>query len=274
LWSGLGVYPHGMNTATEVRDNKAVQILGRLGMVCYGVVHVLVAWLAVQVVFGDAEQADQKGAIGTLAESSVGPVLLWALGIGLLAYALWQLVLITTGYGWIPKKRKRIFRKIGAGARGAIGATLGIYAIGLANGGGSKSGTTQSQEWTARVMSLPAGQVLVGIAALVIIGIGVASIRKGIKHKFMEDLNRPQLPRVAEPLGVAGYCAKGVAYGVIGILVGIAAINHNPGDAGGLDVALKTLQQQTFGSILLFAVAIGLAAFGVYCFTAARAHKG
>ncbi|MET0136549.1 MAG: DUF1206 domain-containing protein, partial [Kibdelosporangium sp.] len=171
------------------------------------------------------------------------------------------------------EKRKQVTHKIGAAARGVIGATLGVYAISLANGGASKSGTEQSQETTARVMALPAGQVLVGIGALVIIGIGVVSIRKGIKHKFLEDLNQSQLPRAAEPLGVVGYIAKGVAYGVIGILVGIAAINHNPGAAGGLDVALKTLQQQTFGSFLLFAVAIGLAAFGVYCFAAARAHK-
>lgn len=262
-----------MNKATQVKDHQAVQILGRLGMICYGVVHVLLAWLAVQVVFGEAEQADQKGAIGTVAETPVGPVLLWALAIGLLAYALWQLILIMTGYGWIPERRKRTFRKVGAGARGLVGALLGIYAIGLANGAGSTSSNQQSQEWTAQVMAWPAGPVLVGIAGLVGIGVGIASAHKGIKRKFLEDMHRDRLPKLAEPLGVFGYCAKGVVYGMIGILIGVAAINHNPGEAGGLDAALKTLQQQTFGSVLLFAVAIGLAAFGVYCFAAARAHK-
>jgi hypothetical protein len=262
-----------MNRATQVKNNQAVQILGRLGMICYGVVHVLVAWLAVQVVFGDSEQADQKGAVGSLAETPVGPVLLWAVAIGLLAYAMWQLILIITGYGWIPEKRKRVFRKVGAGARGLVGALLGIYSIELANGASSTSSNEQSQEWTAQVMALPAGPVLVGIAGLVGIGIGIVSVHKGIKRKFLEDMYRDRLPKIAEPLGVFGYCAKGVVYGMIGILIGIAAINHNPGEAGGLDAALKTLQQQDFGPILLFAVAIGLAAFGVYCFAAARAHK-
>ncbi|HEY0447759.1 DUF1206 domain-containing protein, partial [Actinophytocola sp.] len=41
----------------------------------------------------------------------------------------------------------------------------------------------------------------------------------------------------------------------------------------GLDAALRTLAAQPFGTIALVVVALGLAAFGVYCFAAARAHK-
>jgi hypothetical protein len=240
------------------------------------VVHVLVAWLAVQVVFGDSEQTDQKGAVGSLTETPVGPVLLWALGIGLLAYAVWQLLLAATGYGWVIKKPKRIGRKIGSVARGVVAIGLGIYSIQLATGSGSNSGSSndKSREWTAVLMSAPAGVVLVGIVALVIIGVGVAAVMKGIKQTFMEDLNPARLPKIAKPMGTVGYCAKGISYGIIGVLVGIAAIDANPNEAGGLDAALKTLQAQTFGDILLFIVALGFAAFGVYCFTAARAHKG
>jgi hypothetical protein len=264
------------NRVTEVRDSKPVEILGRFGMGCYGLVHVLVAWLAIQVVFGDSEQTDQKGAIGSLSESPIGPVLLWALAIGLLAYALWQFLLAATGYGWITKKRKRITRKAGSVARGVVTVGLGVYSIQLATGSGSSSGSSneKSQEWTGKLMSLPAGKVLVGIAALVIIGVGVAAVRKGVKQSFLDDLHEARLPKIAKPMGTVGYCAKGVSYGIIGVLVGIAAIDANPQEAGGLDAALKTLQQQTFGDILLFVVALGFAAFGVYCFTAARAHKG
>jgi hypothetical protein len=245
-------------------------------MACYGVVHLLVAWLAIQVVFGSAEQTDQKGAVGALAQTPIGPVLLWALAVGLFAYALWQLFMVVSGYGWIPDKRKRMVRKVGSASRGVVSVAIGVYAVQLAvgSGGGSGSSNEKSQEWTAKLMSLPAGVVLVGIAALAIIGGGVAAVRKGVKQKFMDDLNPARLPRVAKPLGTAGYCAKGVSYGIIGILVGIAAINADPKEAGGLDAALKALQHQTFGNILLFVVALGFAAFGAYCFAAARAHKG
>jgi hypothetical protein len=260
---------------TQVRTSKVTEVLGRFGMACYGLVHLLVAWLAVQVVFGDSEQTDQQGAVGALAQTPIGPVLLWALAIGLLMYALWQFLLAATGFGWVTKKRKRMTRKIGAAARGVVCVGLGVYSIQLASGtGGGRSSNEKSQEWTAKLMALPAGQVLVGIAAVVIIGIGVASVHRGIKHTFLEDLDSFRLPRIAKPLGTAGYCAKGASYGVIGILVGIAAIDSNSGEAGGLDAALKILQAQAFGQILLFAVALGFAAFGAYCFTAARAHKG
>ncbi|MBP2323748.1 uncharacterized membrane protein YidH (DUF202 family) [Kibdelosporangium banguiense] len=260
---------------TDVRTHKATQWLGRFGMTCYGVVHLLVAWLALQVVFGESEQADQKGAVGSLAETPLGPVLLWALAIGLLAYAVWQILMIVNGYTWVEKGKKRFLRKFGAGSRAFVAAGLGITAIQIATGsGGGGSSNQATQEWTAKLMAQPFGPWLVGIVALVILGVAVAAIRRGVKKKFLEDLNEAQLPNAAKPLGVAGHSVKGVAYGIIGILVGIAAINAEPGQAAGLDGALKTLQAQTFGSVLLFLVALGFAAYGVYSFAAARAHKG
>ncbi len=250
-------------------------MLGRFGMICYGVVHLLVAWLALQVVFGESEQADQKGAVGSLAETPVGPVLLWALAVGLLAYALWQVLMIFNGYTWVEEGKKRFLRKFGAGSRAFVAAAIGIYTIELATGsGGGGSSNQATQEWTAKLMAQPFGRVLVGILALIVLGVAVAAIRRGVKKKFLEDLDRVRLPKPAEPLGIFGHSAKGVAYGIIGILIGLAAINAEPGQAQGLDGALKTLQAQTFGSVLLFVVALGFASYGAYSFAAARAHKG
>ncbi|MFD1048706.1 DUF1206 domain-containing protein, partial [Kibdelosporangium lantanae] len=99
-------------------------MLGSIGMACYGVVHLLVAWLAIQVVFGSSQQTDQKGAVGALAQTPVGPVLLWALAVGLFAYALWQLFMVVSGYGWIPKKRKRTVRKLGSASRGVVSTAI------------------------------------------------------------------------------------------------------------------------------------------------------
>ena len=57
------------------------------------------------------------------------------------------------------------------------------------------------------------------------------------------------------------------------LLIGLAAIYADPQQSGGMDKALKTLAAQPYGMFLLAAVAIGIAAFGVYCFAAARAHR-
>jgi hypothetical protein len=49
-----------------------------------------------------------------------------------------------------------------------------------------------------------------------------------------------------------------------------AGVTFDPKKAGGLDVALHTLLQQSYGQWLLAAVALGIACFGAYCFAWAR----
>jgi hypothetical protein len=75
----------------RAKNNRLTQGLGRAGMVCYGLVHVVVAYLALRVAFGDSgEQADQKGAIQEVGSTPFGAVMLWVLAVGLIAYGLWQ----------------------------------------------------------------------------------------------------------------------------------------------------------------------------------------
>jgi len=53
----------------------------------------------------------------------------------------------------------------------------------------------------------------------------------------------------------------------------VAAVQFDPSKANGLDPALKALAAQPFGMFLLVVVAIGLAAYGVFCFFDAKYHK-
>ncbi|XVS64358.1 DUF1206 domain-containing protein [Actinosynnema sp. CA-299493] len=266
-------------TGQEVRRHPAVQFLGRAGMVCYGLVHVLLAALTAQVVLGDTgEKTDQKGAVSALAQTSLGPVLLWVLAIGLFAFAVWQLSMAAGGYGWVTKKRKRVYRRFGSVGRAITGAVIGIAAINYATGTSQKSGTEQSQAWTARVLALPFGQVLVGLVAAFVIGLGVMVARKGVKKSFEDDLNMSELPSGTrlwvERLGRIGWIGKGASYVLIGILVAFAAINADPSESGGMDKALHTLAAQPYGVFALAIIAVGFLGFGAYCFAAAKAHKG
>jgi hypothetical protein len=274
-------------SAHRAKNSKAAQVIGGAGMVCIGVVYLIVAYLALRVAFGDSgEQADQKGAIAEVGATSFGKVVLWVLVVGLIAYGAWQLMQAAIGFRWVQKKGKRTRKRIGAVVRAIIGISLGIYAARLASSGSGTStgsgssggsGGEQQKEWTAKVLALPFGQVLVAIGAAIIIGVGISQIRKGVLKKFLDDLDLGDLPAGTQQwvrrLGVAGYIAKGIVLGIIGVLLGIAAFHENSREAGGLDAALKTLAAQPFGTVALVIVAIGLAAFGVYSFAAARAHK-
>lgn len=268
-----------MSTATRTKNGTALRVLGHAGMFCYGIVHLLVGYLALRVAFGDrSEQADQRGALAEAGSNAAGGVILWLLAVGLFAFGAWQLLLAATSFGWVQKKGKRTRKRVTAAAKAVIGVSLGITAVGLATGDSSGgSGNQQQRSWTAEVLSLPAGRILVGAGALAIIGVAVAMARRGVKKSFLDDLNTGELPagsqRWVTRLGVAGYLAKGLVLGIVGVLIGIAGLHRDAREAGGLDAALKTVAGQPFGTAALVIVALGLAAYGVYCFAAARAHR-
>jgi hypothetical protein len=266
-------------TAQRAKNSRTAQAFGRAGMVCVGVVHLIVAYLALQVAFGDSsQQADQKGAIAEIGSTPFGRTTLLVLAVGLIAYGLWQLMEAAVGFRWVQKKATRTRRRGGAVVKAVIGVSLAITAARLAGGSGSGgSGDQQQQEMTAKLLSLPFGQVLAAVAAAIVIGVGIAQIVKGVRKKFLDDLDLGDLPNGTRQwvrrIGMFGYAAKGVVLGIVGALLGIAAFQSNAKEAGGLDSALRTLAAQPFGTIALSVVAIGLAAFGVYCFAAARANK-
>jgi len=265
--------------AAQAKNSTTTQVLGRAGMVCYGVIHVLIGYLALRVAFGDSgEQADQRGALAEVGSGGFGKVVLWVLAVGLFAYAAWQVLMAAKSFHWVTKQRKRAVKRVAAVARAVIGVALGVTAVQLASGSGSGgSGDQQQKSWTAELLSLPAGRVLVGLVALVIIGVAVALVSKGVRKSFLNDLNTGELPtgsrRWVTRLGTAGYLAKGLVLGIVGVLIGIAALHRDAGQAGGLDAALRTVAGQPFGTAALVAVALGLAAYGVFCFAAAKAHK-
>jgi hypothetical protein len=92
------------------------------------------------------------------------------------------------------------------------------------------------------------------------------------KHLNTAQMN-PTVRKTTRRLGMAGYPAKGVAYGIAGVLVLTAAITYDPKKASGLDGALKTLAGHGWGIWLLVLIALGFAAFGVFCFSQARYRK-
>lgn len=101
-------------------------------------------------------------------------------------------------------------------------------------------------------------------------------IVEGWQQRFRDDMDLPadrHARQVALRTGQVGFIAKGAAIGLIGALVVVAAVQSDPAEASGLDVALKTLAAQPYGPYLLIVVALGLAAYGVFCFFDARYHR-
>ena len=72
-------------SAEEAVRHPVVRALGRVGLIAYGVVHVLLAGLLVQVALGDRQRVDKKGALQAIAETGSGVALLWVIAVGLVA---------------------------------------------------------------------------------------------------------------------------------------------------------------------------------------------
>jgi hypothetical protein len=254
---------------------RVVDGLGRIGLVGYGVVHLVVAWLALQVAFGVPDAPpDAVGAVGTIARTPGGVFALVVAVIGLFAFALWQLTAAAMGFRW-AHGNERMRKRVGAVAKSiAVSALAGIvidYLMGL----GSADGTVQ--QFAARVLELPAGRVLLGLGAVALIGIAGAMTYTGVRRTFMGDLDvrrlAPGVRNAIEVAGAAGHLARALAIGVVAGLAGAAALFADPAWAGGLDTALRALGSTAAGAWLLAVVAAGFAAFGLFCIADAATRR-
>ena len=273
-----GAAGSAMGAARQAGESDGLEHLARVGLLAFGLVHLLVAWLALQLAWGGGgESADQSGAMRTLAESPLGTPLLWVIAVGLIALAVWQaaeLLRWRSGWSTSGKARTKALRKSGnALVKAAVYIALAVLAIRFATGSG-KSSSQQQQETTTGVLGWPGGQFLVGAAGLVLIGVGGWHIRKGINKQFLKQIDTsdasPSALRLVTRLGQVGFPGKGIALALVGGLLVYAAITFDPSKAQGLDGALHTILEAPFGQILLTLVAIGIAAFGAFCLVRAR----
>ena len=265
-------------TTSRAGDSNALENLARVGLLAYGLVHVLVAWLALQLAWGGGGgEADQSGAMATVARQPFGKPLLWIIGLGLVALAVWQAAEVLrwrSGWSASGKQRTKAIRTaVESVAKAVVYAVLAVLAIRFALGSGQSSAQQQQQK-TAGVFGWPGGRLLVGIVALVLIGVGVQHVYKGVTTRFLEQIDLAeagrQATRVITRLGQVGFPAKGIALGLVGGLLGWAAITFDPSKARGLDGALRTILHAPGGAVLLTLVAIGIVAFGAFCFARAR----
>jgi hypothetical protein len=264
------------STASRAANSKPLEYLARGGFIAYGVIHLLFAWLAVQVAFfGSDQETDQSGALRSIAAQPGGKFALVLIIVGMAALALWQAFEAAIGESG-PRDRTAMAERVISGCRAVLYAYFAYLAYKVVTGASASQGDSQ-QSNASNLMDSGGGRFLVGLIGLVVLGVGIGLIVYGLTKKFEKHLETyrmtPQVRQTVRRLGVAGYTSKGVAYGIAGVLVIAAAVTYDPEKARGLDAALKTLASQSYGPWLLGLIALGIAAFGVYCFFQAKYRK-
>jgi hypothetical protein len=262
---------------TARRASPWIERLARAGYVCYGGVYALVGVLAVQAALGAGGKiASQQGALRQILLAPLGRVLLGAVVVGLLAYAMWRLFQGILDPENEDRDAKGLIRRVDHVLNGLFHAALAFSAGRLVLGSGGGGGGSPD-DWTARLLAQPFGRWLAVIAGVVIVGAGLYQLYKAYNADFREELETGEMSartrRWATRSGRLGYAARGVVFGVIGIFLAQAALQTDPDEAKGLGGALETLAHQPFGPYLLGAVALGLVAYGVFMFVVARYRR-
>ena len=247
---------------------KVIDRLSRLGLVAYGLVYGLIAWLASQIAVGERKgSASKSGALHTLAEQPLGEVLLWIAAVGFAALVVWQAIEALF-------HQEKILGRLQATARLGIFAALGYSSAKTAAGDPSKEGT---DGFTAWLMSKPLGTWLVAAVGLAVIAFGVFSVVTAVTDKYRKDLDLDgrtgDVGTLLTVLARAGYSSRGLAFGIVGGLFVWAAVTHDPKKSGGLDVALRRLLDAPFGPALLVIVAAGFACYGAFNIAKAKHLK-
>lgn len=260
----------GRDAGRRAEHSDAVDHAARIGLVAYGVVHLLIAWIAVRIALGRGGNASSRGALHELARQPFGHALLLALAIGLFLLVVWRLVDGVFGHREHDGAALWGRRALDIG-KAVIYGGIGVSALRIAAGGSS---TSHTRSWTARLMDLPAGQVVVGLVGLGVAVYGGAMVWRGATGRVAKQLDAEgrsgESGRVYRLLGGFGSAAKGIAFLVVAALFCYAAITHDAHRSGGLDIALHKVLHQPFGPWLLGLVALGIGCYGLFCLVRAR----
>lgn len=244
----------------------------RVGLVAYGLVHLLIAWLALRLAFGDgAGEASNQGALEHLAGQPFGEALIWAIAVGMLFLVGWRLLEGAVGHRDEDDDRARLLLRARSFGKAGIYGAVGYSALKVATGADSGG---QGRSTSAKLMDLPAGTWIVGLVALGIFAYGADLARRGLTEQHREHLTSEGTSGESGTaylwLGTYGYVAKGIAIIIVSGLFGYAALTHDPDQASGLDQALRTVLEQPFGPVLLGVIALGIGCYGLFCLIRAR----
>lgn len=259
--------------------------LARAGLVARGIVYLTFGVIAVGLATSGStkgEEASTSGAFGELAEKPFGT---WLVGITALGLACWAascLVAAATGRNGSkpgPSEPKDRAKDV---VRGVVSLALALAAVQVLlqdqPGEGASGGGQQEQEATGRLMDAPAGQLLVGVVGLIILGIGLYHGVKALKQRYLEHVDLgcmgSRVPRkLLEGLGLVGHVGRGLVFAIVGGFLVKAAATHDPDEGRGIDGGLRQLSEGGPGRLLLAVTAVGVVCFGLWTLVEARCRR-
>ncbi|MBD3663742.1 DUF1206 domain-containing protein [Sulfitobacter sp. TSTF-M16] len=242
----------------------------RAGYGARGLIYTTVGALAFAAALNSNEASGTKDALATLRAQPWGVTALWIIGFGLFAYMIWRIVAGAADVEDHGTDGKGLIARAGQVVTGVLHGIIGVSVLSLAMGGGNAGSGGAAEDWTQKLMSMPAGRYLVAAAALIMLGAGIYYAYKGWSGSYKDHLESSTFTRDAEPVLMGGLIIYGGLLALVAVSLGFAALNSDASQAGGLGQALQSLRDMAFGRFLLGIAGLGLLAFALYNFVEAK----
>jgi len=255
-----------------------VKQLAKFGLYANGTVYILIGTLAFMAAFGlkgkTTANAGKQSIFSFLLDQPFGKILVGLVVLGLICYAIWRFIQAIMDTDDEGKDAKGLAKRLGYAFSGLVYGGLAFSGFKLLQGNAQSSGGNSQQTLAETLLDKSYGQWVLGLIGLIIIGLGIYQIYKGLSGKFLKKIKSAQIKSEWKDTliraGKIGYPARGIVWGIIGYLLLKAALNANAQEAGGTESAFQFLENSTFGSILLGAVALGLICYGIFMFVRGR----
>lgn len=241
--------------------------LARLGYASKALIYAIVGGLAATAAMNRGGRVtDTSGALRVILTQPFGNAILVVLAVGLCGYASWRVLDAFFDPDRHGTSVGGLVKRIGSLLRATIYGMLGFEAFRLARGlRGARRG--EAQLWVARIMDLPLGEWLIGIAGVIVVAYGISQIAAAVRHRVGKRLDVTVLPvSVRRPLiniGRFGVTARALIIVVLGLFLVRAALQADPSEAVGTRESMLELAGVFQSRWAPAAVALGLIAYGV-----------
>ena len=206
-------------SAARAVESPWVERIARFGLVAQGVSFGLVAVLAIEVALGHGGKAtDREGALRTIADGSIGRVIVIALAVGFGAYALWRLAQAFLGHDIEERGGEAKWgKRLSSLGKAAIYASLCWASIEILTGGGGGSGGSRRRRRGSSAGPPDSGSSARSRSA--ILGAALWNLYRGLSGKYEEKLKTGEMSERERTwtrrIAFAGLVARAVVFGII-----------------------------------------------------------
>jgi hypothetical protein len=253
---------------------KPIVWMARVGYAARGLVFLIVGAFALLAASGAARPQGMSDAMQTLFERPFGGFLLWTVAAGLACFACWRFLQSFLDADRHGRSLNGLMRRGSYAVGGLFYLALAAAIARMAFGTRGLNEDQSARDWTELLMAQPLGRALIALLAAVLVGIAIGLTVKVLLAPYRRGLDAHLTTRAwADALGAFGFLTRAFVFLMLGCFLGFAAYDSNSREAIGLTGVLRTVQQQSYGGLLLGIAGLGFLAFGCFEIIKASARR-